>query len=179
MKWADAPTCHVADYGARQITWRDPVIDRGTENTPPHIEPWRTCSYCGSIHPEDLLLLTQQVAFTDPYSRNTSDFTERMRLAHMDCADFKYGYPHKIYVHPNIIFEPETKFVSGTRIVDGKPQASHWSNGKSLWAKFYTVHLSDNGIDDEAFASIANALTKHVGVEFSRDERGVKWRRVP
>lgn len=42
--------------------------------------PWRSCSYCGSIHPQDLLGL-------DPGTVNRAEW-----------ADWKYGYPHKMYV---------------------------------------------------------------------------------
>jgi hypothetical protein len=39
----------------------------------------RQCSYCGSVHPEDLLKLFETGAY-------------------LSGSDWKYGYPHKYYV---------------------------------------------------------------------------------
>lgn len=62
--------------------WRDP--DRG--------EHFRRCSYCGSMHPEDLV--------------NTPG-------CRVDWADQKYGWPHKFYVHvPNL--DPDRLYVIGS-----------------------------------------------------------------
>lgn len=57
---------------------------------PPHVvmpvawetvrqQPFRTCNYCGSIHPLDLLVYLIQ------------------RRADLQGADWKYGWPHKFY----------------------------------------------------------------------------------
>lgn len=62
-------------------SWREP--DRG--------EHFRRCSYCGAIHPEDLV--------AEP------EWTPRW-------ADPKYGWPHKFYVDV-ANREPEALFVTG------------------------------------------------------------------
>jgi hypothetical protein len=61
-------------------------------------------------------------------------------------ADWKYGYPHKFYVY---------------------------SKDGSI-AKFYTDHLVD--IPQEQFAEFAALLLAATGIEFSRDEKGIKYR---
>lgn len=49
-----------------------------TWNRPTEARPFRTCSYCGSIHPTDLLALLHG--------------GDKLTL-----ADKKYGWPHKFY----------------------------------------------------------------------------------
>lgn len=71
MRWPDKPTCH-----GRQ----DPLY-------PEHKMEWwtragedrRTCSYCGCVHPADLLRLIEAGA-------------------EVGGSDWKYGWPHKFYV---------------------------------------------------------------------------------
>jgi len=106
-----------------------------TEWRPPDEErPFRTCSYCGSIHPEDLL---QFAAADHPLG--------------FEVADMKYGWPHKVYV-------------------TGIPPRGH--------AKFYTEHLRDEGIDDEAFDAVGALLETRTGISFVRREGRLLWARV-
>ena len=67
MKWPDAPTCH-SDTRGSPLTW----LGAGER-------PFRSCSWCGSVHPEDLLTLLGGGA-------------------ELSGADWKYGWPHKFYV---------------------------------------------------------------------------------
>lgn len=80
--WPDKPTCHGdVTQGVFKISephWR-PTSDTCR---------YRTCSYCGSIHPADLI--------TEIQSGNA-----------MGGSDWKYGYPHKFYLR-----EPFGKFYS-------------------------------------------------------------------
>lgn len=65
--------CHDNDGWAQRFaphTWRGP--DTG------HV--YRSCSYCGCIHPDDLLFGLQQEG------------------AQLSGADWKYGWPHKFYI---------------------------------------------------------------------------------
>lgn len=81
---------HLNDPFSRQFaphSWKD--------NRGPH---FRACSYCGSMNPLDLLNLSKE------------------KELFFEVADWKYGWPHKIYVE-------------GT--------------GASRMAKFYTVHILD------------------------------------
>lgn len=63
---------HKHDFGAGQFkphTWKH----RNGED-------FRRCSYCGSINPDDLITLANQ------------------KDLHFEVADWKYGWPHKVYV---------------------------------------------------------------------------------
>jgi hypothetical protein len=70
----EKPTCHDALVfkASEYLVWR-----------PPHPEyadrAYRSCGYCGSIHPEDLLKLLAEGA-------------------KLSGSDWKYGYPHKFYM---------------------------------------------------------------------------------
>lgn len=71
MQFPDKPTCHspAGVFKVDEILWREPRDGQA----------WRTCSYCGSVHPEDLLRLIEEGA-------------------KLGGADWKYGWPHKFYV---------------------------------------------------------------------------------
>lgn len=117
MKFPDNPTCHAKDprFLNDPIVWRPPFQEIH----------WRTCSYCGSMHPEDLirfLQLPQKDTATCARCRsestpepnvpeNPSDEQlqawqswERGRYSPHTCrvtlgdSDWKYGWPHKFYV---------------------------------------------------------------------------------
>ena len=69
---------HDKDPGAllwTPVTWNRPTLAR----------PFRTCSFCGSIHPEDLM-----AAIADG---------ETIML-----ADEKHGWPHKLYTSEYVKF---------------------------------------------------------------------------
>lgn len=154
-------------------TWREPS----------HGEHFRTCSFCGSIHPGDLA--------AEPTWR-------------AEWADRKYGWPHKFYVNiPNR--EPDQLFVIGstTRMQAGddgryvradsltaeqaaiverdgwgpfaNPDAGIMFGTRSVHhAKFYTIHLADSAIDDAVRAAIA----ARSGLEFTFQDGRVSWRPV-
>lgn len=132
ISWPERPTCHDDDpsqhspFNFPAPLWRA-ADERG----------FRTCSHCGSIHPEDLLRALQAGS-------------------QLECADMKYGWPHKFYVH-------------------GVPSSDLQSAG-SGWAKWYTTHLQE--LSPEAFDALAPRLAVS-GVTFERDERGIKWSVAP
>lgn len=71
--WPERPTCHDSDpqavrFGAGE--WRPPTAGRS----------FRSCSYCGSIHPGDLMGLVD------------------LHEVRLESADQKYGWPHKFYI---------------------------------------------------------------------------------
>lgn len=102
MRWPDQPTCHDREPSFGPSAWRD-----REEASPLDVEPcerrsaWerlgeepdpdddtvaalppermRSCSYCGSLHPADLVKLI-------------ADGGE------LEGSDWKYGWPHKFYV---------------------------------------------------------------------------------
>jgi hypothetical protein len=133
--------------GGRRPAWRQ----RGAQ---------LVCSYCGSIRPQDLyegfrdVVPTRNPAFEeypgDPDTTSARDFRdwytahvrEVSNWSGMGFADWKYGYPHKIY--PSL---PGSGFI-----------------------KFYVVHLAD--LDDTTLAAVSEVIHRHTGISFSRDDQG-------
>jgi hypothetical protein len=124
---------------------------------------FRTCSYCGSIHPDDLLTFLKQGA-------------------QMHGADWKYGWPHKFYVK-NIPHPMEGKEVKqgseswGEQGPDGiwiRHEEPIMGIAGKMWAKWYNEHLID--LDVEAFGRVADALLAHCGIEWFKDEKGIGYR---
>lgn len=187
IQWPERPTCHGGDFQAQRFgetSWRP----KGEKLHPSNDAPmaFRTCSYCGSIHPEDLL--------------------EALKAgATLGGADWKYGWPHKFYVekipNPNVgqpvsrtstyIDGPEPtekerdsmerwaqKSGSELRVVqdgfssnDGKPRYQlkvFEPDGPTTHAKWYNTHLSD--LSPEAFAEMAPLLQQLTGIRFVMEE---------
>lgn len=151
---------------------------------PDHRIPARTCSYCGSIHPEDLVALR-----------------DAGQLAHVDrSVDWKYGWPHKIYIDianpdpaaPDVIgssnrpseqYRPYSALNEAERAaVDRDP----WHRDRrhdsgfllgtraTLHAKFYNVHQVESDVTPELRAGVA-AITGYL-IEPADDGR-IRWRR--
>ena len=145
----------------------------------PETGPYRTCSYCGSIHPDDI---------TDGCDLHLSDM--------------KYGWPHKAYGnYPNP--EPEKLFVIASSNskpdtmrdfgyqwypVTAVPEGIIWEPwdgckwvgvGKRpmLHFKLYTIHLRDPELDGANHDRIFRRLG--IRLEFGPlDGRpGVSWER--
>lgn len=177
MKWADAPTSHetqsVFGLPDQPVVWRPPTDGIG-EDGYPQIYPWRKCSYCGSIHPGDLVELAKTIEFCDAFE----PYETKSAKPYMELADMKYGFPHKVYVETMITFRPDEEFKHGSR---WSPAGVEPIMGKGFkpFIKFYTVHTNDQGIDDEAFAAIAKVMHDHAGIIIERDDQGVKWRGRP
>lgn len=177
VTWPERPTCHDEDYHAKQFatqTWRDPRGDDPNSKYPVvSIETFRTCSYCGSIHPGDLVKALEAGAT-------------------LGGSDWKYGWPHKFYVEgiPNPIAGREypqysycdrpskamlaeggwEQYQDGFSERDGTPKMS-WRKklymakcGPHTHAKWYNEHLKD--LSPEAFAVLAPLLEKHAGTRF-------------
>ena len=153
-------------------SWRDPA--RG--------EHFRRCSYCGSIHPDDLAAESGVPA---------------------NWADMKWGWPHKIYAHiPNR--EPGRLFVVST--ANHSPRDGEWitvadagpvvqevlerdgygkgSKYRPLFVqlgtrehhvgKFYTVHLAD----PEISAVTKTMIERLMGLRFTFTGGVVTWERA-
>ncbi len=144
-------------------SWREPM--RGAH--------FRTCSYCGSIHPDDL----------------AADFE---RGAHPEWADQKYGWPHKFYVQV-VNREPDRTFVLGASTREGggyrawkdltraerKAVKSDGYNKDEFvllgcrethFAKFYTVHLASVG------DATRKVIERGCGLAFTFEDGNVRWR---
>lgn len=181
--WPEKPTCHDSDYQAQRFapqTWRP----KGEKLHPSHDLPmvFRTCSYCGSIHPEDLL--------------------EALRAgATLSGADWKYGWPHKFYVGgipntnagqrraltciPLTGAEPtaaemerashylrDPKYTSEVRQNGFDPRtgapkyqlAILTPEGPTTNGKWYNEHFLD--LTSEAMSELADAIYERAGVQF-------------
>lgn len=163
-------------FDRKPWVWRDPS----------HAEHYRTCSWCGSINPEDLAAEPNWTA---------------------SWADRKYGWPHKFYVDV-VNREPERLFVVGMASRDPRPEEEGWIKWDDLdeeqrkvvddWngivvrskataeehpaavmlatrqthhAKFYSVHLADPNITPE----VRNTIEERSGLRFAFREGRVTW----
>lgn len=165
---------HAPRYLGGDIVWHPampPSADKGTTGR------LRCCSYCGSMHPEDLAAALKAGA-----------------KGHW--ADLKYGWPHKFYVddvpnphagmlevrsssnrkteqYPHEVREPRYDPKTGARVEDyvtytetPKPAAP------TTWGKFYSEHLQDATPED------AETIMAAMGLRFTFSPTGeVRWTR--
>lgn len=179
MDWGSEINCHgdITSGGVFRFenpTWHAPepqgrptmmsvdnkwIVDPAAGGAPgPYGSPYRTCSYDGSIHPEDL-------------------YNWLLKGATAGGSDWKYGWPHKFYIDniPNPL--------AGKRVCDGGTYGGpdnkhelHFSLGPEYTqAKFYNVHLDDIK-DVEAFKLLTELLHKHTGVLFSRNAGALMYK---
>jgi len=167
--------------------------------------PWRECAYCGSVHPQDLLEMLGQPKSADPcpacdpgpepeirmsadWAREHVLWTGRLNSHHtcrttLGGADWKYGWPHKFYVYGIRNPDPNRERVVGHTGGGGLPSGvvTRLVSAKEpfLSAKFYNVHLTDDGFDDEARAALFAAVEEHGGIKFSIDDEGRLKYRAP
>lgn len=119
------PHFHNDDFRMTAYSWR---VDKTRGG-------FRYCPWNGSMHPEDLLKVLKEGA-------------------RLDMADWKYGWPHKYYVEG--VPDPEAgkivKIGSSLKrvgdVITDEPIMGPKS--KTLFLKFYTVHLNDvvEGIEE-------------------------------
>jgi hypothetical protein len=170
-----------AVHGA-EIAYSPLTIDGWAWSAPTHGEHFRRCTWCGSIHPDDLVATPAW-------------------LPHW--ADRKYGWPHKFYVDlPNDT--PDELFVLGASTTAAAPGGGGWVRTDDLtpdlravaerdgyledghwrpdWlmfgprrvfhAKFYTRHLADPALSGATRA----AIEARGGLAFSFTGDVVSWR---
>lgn len=118
--------------------------------------PFKTCSYCGSINPEDLL-----------------GYLESFQSITMECADWKYGYPHKFYVYgiPNPLAGKQVKIGSSCR--NGISEDTMGKASADAFTKFYSTHLLD--CSDKLIDSLSTFFLKHSNIEFVRKPEGLAY----
>jgi hypothetical protein len=191
--WPERPTCHDDDYAAQRFAqmsdgfaavWCGPIdtdarVDPGRQS----YEPFRSCSFCGSMHPEDLL-------------------TAIKAGATLGGSDWKYGWPHKFYVNAIPHVHPEREVWRGgssgplyrCRTCGFEPPKSAWPVplcehvtdrvqyaitghykddifepvGPTVHGKWYNTHLND--LSDVAFALLAPVLKDAAGIEWHRKD---------
>lgn len=157
-------------------------------NEPRHGEHFRRCSYCGSVHPEDL---AAEPAWQPEW------------------ADQKYLWPHKFYVDipnrnsgalfvrscgsggepptvpdgsPNTVARWDELTAEQLAIVerdhgyyvDGeyRPEWFEFGPRSNHFGKFYTVHLRDAGLP----AQVKTTIEQRSGVAFTFTGNEVTWR---
>lgn len=176
MSWPERPICHDDNWQLQspfrlgRSTWREPRgDDSSSKYVSPRAETFRTCSYCGSIHPEDLVKVLAEGAT-------------------LGGSDWKYGWPHKFYVHgipnpkagqeyPQYIYDTPRegekgweRYQDGFSSHDGKPLMSwrklmHMAKcPPAVHAKWYNDHLLD--LTPDTFAIVAPLLEKHAGIRW-------------
>lgn len=167
---------HVHDYQARiyypdgKAPWRPA--------TPPNIEAeqysgsLRSCQFCGSMHPEDLAAAIRAGAT-------------------VEWADFKYGWPHKVYVYkvPNPhagmievrsssssevpgyerVAHPRYNKRTGERVDDHVWWVQKEFAGPTTTGNFYTVHLQEATPEDR------EVIERAMGLRFTFEGRGLRW----
>jgi hypothetical protein len=157
-------------------------------NEPRRGDHFRTCSFCGSIHPEDLA-------------------AELGSGVTVDWADWKYGWPHKLYANGIRPRDPGMLhvFSRATRSRPDRGAASDWiadgdltdeqraviaadhqqprdDEDRDCWwmfrpktelhAKFYTVHLGDPAIGQD----VKDAVQRASGLKLTwLDDGRVSW----
>lgn len=167
IEWPERPTCHGerSPYTNREVVW---VPAHDSKDNGPYYYDFRTCSYCGSIHPQDLLRVLAAGAL-------------------MHGADWKYGWPHKFYIEdvPNKVAGEERRMggvYAGNDdplevLCKRYPDASNWTQTERGWnadimgpapastpAKWYNNHLLD--LDEVAFVPVAQAILQRTHIEF-------------
>jgi hypothetical protein len=147
---------------------------------------FRTCHWCGSVHPQDLLKLR-----------------DAQRIAHVDrSVDWKYGWPHKVYVDvknadQNQLYaigsasSDERPTVGGPWVAvdemndeqqaayreahgrgDYKPRWVYFGTRPTVHAKFYSVHTLEPFLSDEE----REALFAILGYRFEAVEGDrIRW----
>lgn len=145
---------HEGDWQAQSFgaqTWREREPEPGRE---PYGIPHRTCSYCGSINPSDLL---------DALKAG----------ARLQATDWKYGWPHKFYVegipNPNAGKTVEVGSNNDGPIMGLAPVHS--------FAKWYSTHFKD--CPKEQLAELAKIVLDQTGIEFIVGDAGLGWRGTP
>lgn len=158
MEWPQKPTCHKSNSPIFQLGethWREPEPTRA-----PYGTTFRTCSYCGSIHPEDLLTLLKGGA-------------------RLGGSDWKYGWPHKFYVYeiPNPLAGQTVQMGSESKRVDGQIVSSPILGAapSTQQSKWYNEHLLDDGFDEEAQDALIKVLADQAGIQFTLDGKKLTY----
>lgn len=136
--WPPKPFCHEHEirWPKSEIVWLPPRGDTGGAYDDRH----RTCSFCGSVHPSDFLDMM------------TTD-------AQIEVADWKRGWPHKLYVTiPNEKAGVTSVMGRGPRGAILGPAPAH------RHVKFYNAHLVE--VPREAFTMLVEFIQAQTDIKF-------------
>jgi hypothetical protein len=168
-------------HNSSESGWRERTDDG-------HGQPLRfpSCEWCGSMTPQHFLELLANPASS------------------CDVADWKYGFPHKIYVTtPNpqpdelrkcgstsqgskLQYDTDGRVTHRLKTQDTAPEGfPEWcdslgwhyrSTYPTLMLKFYTEHFADlPDLNDHT-----DLIWKHTGIKFERDSEGrLTYQRIP
>ena len=161
--WPARPLCHDGNRYLHEPSWRPPRERRNEED--PYEETFRTCSYCGSMHPEDLylMMLTHERIARREFNPGSAlaehgvEGYQRALAAHYKVergifrvggSDWKYGWPHKFYIEgiPNAAAGSEYRtYTYGGGDPEKKPEGDGWEWMKTSvfpdggWRKLYST----------------------------------------
>lgn len=168
LVWPDKPTCHGLGHRTGEPLWRPP---RSVDEDDPYEQTYRSCSYCGCIHPEDLYQLLQNEAGVN-----------------LGGSDWKYGWPHKFYVdgipNPRVgvtytiwtyggqgdEYQEYTRY-DGTKGFR-KPYGTR-SAPPTQQAKWYNQHLDE--LERPTFEVFSKLLDERTGVRFFYEDGKLKY----
>jgi hypothetical protein len=190
MIFPDRPLCHSTSSVFKihdHMVWRPPDLTRE-----PSASPFRTCGYCGSMHPEDL-------------------YHALRNGASLHGSDWKYGWPHKFYVEnipnplagkhvqvgsrsypilrcphchaqaPDVFPIPPTCIGCGGMVarndyifIESRTEPTMGIAPEHAFAKFYSEHLNDL-VDPETFSTIAEVIYDRSQVMFMRVDGQLKY----
>lgn len=151
-----ASVAHVHDWQAKRFSsdgtfpWRKskpPTVADGSVLKVAH--PFVSCSYCGSMHPRELVEALNQGAT-------------------VTIADMKYGWPHKVYVDnaPNrYVGMMEIRTAGPGDYVGPEVPAPERTQGK-----FYTLHLKDCTPEQR------QQIEQAIGLAFTFEGNEVSWK---
>jgi hypothetical protein len=156
MVWPERPTCHGVQprFASTEVHWRPPNVDPGSVELQRFADskPFRTCSYCGCIHPADLI-------------------AGLAVGAKLGGSDWKYGWPHKFYVEgiPNPLAGQETvrSSKSWTDKETGESKVIYTTSVEraGTHAKWYNDHILD--IEHEPTRiEFCRILAEHAHIKF-------------
>lgn len=166
MVWPAVPTCHdenahAAEFARRRpdlVRWRParaPLgvdVDRG--------EPMKTCWYCGSISCEDLFGAIETGGVREP-----------------GWADWKYGWPHKLYLLVRNPFEGRPMIISGSYKGGEKTLGDPVPAPEFEHVKFYSAHILDL-VDDHTRTTFADRFFELSGILLTKGTDGkIRWAR--
>ena len=180
--WPTLIACHgdVTQGGVFKISppeWREPS---GQSDGGPYYRDFRSCSYCGSMHPADLLRVVSEGA-------------------RLHGADWKYGWPHKFYIDDIVnkiagqICRVGGVYCSAANLDESKqrhPEAVNWRESEHGWqadlmgeapthltAKWYNVHLRD--LDNFLLRRVAKVIEDTTNIQFFIDDKNRLAHRAP
>ena len=146
MQFGEKPICHARE--SHYDTLGEDLWRPGHRDSDGRLFSfWRTCSYCDSMHPEDMIKL----------------FAEN-KVASLSGSDWKYRYPHKFYIEVDNP-EADREVITGVQTHGGKVLKTFYVSIPTLSGKFYNDHLADE-MDEEARDAVCKLIEERFQILF-------------